>query len=320
MTSRRQFLAGAACLGAFAPRGAFAQAGPAASPAAGPAPAPAALPVTATFSILADFVSAVGGERIALGMLVQPGGDAHDYSPSPADSRRLAASRLIVVNGLGFEGWVNRLIRSSGAKAPVVVATRGVKALKAKAGGHDHGGHSHGEEDPHAWQSIPNAKLYVANIAAGLVEADPAGKEAFEANAKAYSGRLDALDAEIRAILARVPASRRKVILSHDSFQYFEKQYGIEFISPRGVSTGAEPSPQAIGRIIRQIRTERIAAVFLENVSDQRLMKRIADETGAAIGGTLYSDALTPPGGPASTYVDMMRHNAKQLAGALGVA
>jgi zinc/manganese transport system substrate-binding protein len=204
----------------------------------------------------------------------------------------------------------------------VVTATRSIVALKAesKGGGHSHAGHDHGESDPHAWQSVANAKIYVANIEAALVAADPANAETYRANARAYTAKLDALDAELRASIARIPADRRKVITSHDAFQYFEKAYGISFISPRGVSTSAEPSPQAVGRIIRQIKAEKIPAVFLENISDQRLIQRIAQETGARVGGTLYSDALTPAGGPAPDYIAMMQHNMRQIVGALAVA
>ena len=284
------------------------------------AQAQTALPAVATFSILADFVRQVAGERIALTTLVSAGADAHVYSPTPADARALAAARLVFVNGFGFEGWVSRLIRSSGTKATVVTTTKGITALKAEQADQGHAGHSHGENDPHAWQSVANAKIYVANIVAALTEADPAGKDNFVANAKAYDAQLDALEAEIRTALARISPDRRKVITSHDSFRYFEKDYGISFVSPRGVSTSAEPSAQAVGRIIRQIRAEKIPAVFLENITDGRLMKRIADETGARIGGTLYSDALTPPGGPASTYIAMMQHNVRQIVGALVTA
>ncbi|MGL4440154.1 MAG: metal ABC transporter substrate-binding protein [Bosea sp. (in: a-proteobacteria)] len=277
------------------------------------------VPVVATFSILADLIRQVGGDRLTLTTLVEPGGDAHVYTPTPGDARALVAARLVFINGLGFEGWVNRLIKSSGTKATVITATRGIAALKAEKGGaeHGHAGHSHSESDPHAWQSVTNAKIYVANVLAALVAAEPSAKDMFAANAKAYSTRLDALETEIRATVARIPAERRKVITSHDAFQYFEKAYGIDFVSPRGVSTSAEPSPQALARIIRQIKAEKIPAVFLENISDQRLMKRIADETGARIGGTLYSDALTPAGGPAASYIEMMQHNLRQIAGAL---
>lgn len=316
MHERRQVLVGisaAAVLGSGIP--VLAQPAPGTS-------TPTPTPVVATFSILADFVGQVGGNRLGLTTLVAPGGDAHVYTPSPADARALAAARLVFINGLGFEGWVNRLIKSSATKATIVTTTRGITPLKTEKGAHGHGhaGHSHGESDPHAWQAVANAKLYVANILAALVAADPAGTQDFEANAKAYTARLDALETEIRATVARIPADRRKVITSHDAFQYFEKAYGIDFISPRGISTSAEPSPQAVGRIIRQIKSEKIPAVFLENISDQRLMKRIADETGAKVGGTLYSDALTPAGGPASTYIDLMQHNLRQIAGALAAA
>ncbi len=278
------------------------------------------LPAVATFSILADFIRQIAGERLALTTLVTAGADAHVYSPTPADARALAAARLVFVNGLGFEGWVNRLIRSSGTKATVVTATKGITALKAEQADHAHEGHSHGGNDPHAWLSVENAKIYISNILAALLEADPAGKDIFEANAKAYGAKLDALEAEMRAALARIATDRRKIITSHDSFRYFEKAYGIAFVSPRGISTSAEPSAQAVGRIIRQIKAEKIPAIFLENITDGRLMKRIADETGARIGGTLYSDALTPPGGPASTYIDMMQHNVRQIVGALVTA
>ncbi len=280
------------------------------------------LPAIATFSILADFVKQVAGDRIALTTLVSAGADAHVYSPTPADARALAAAKLIFVNGLGFEGWVSRLIRSSGAKAPVVTATNGVTPLKTEQSGHahSHAGHGHGESDPHAWHSVANAKIYVANILEALSAADPAGKDIYEANARSYGAALDALEADVRAAMAGVAPERRKVITSHDSFRYFEKAYGVEFVSPRGVSTNAEPSAQAVGRIIRQIRAERIPAVFLENITDGRLMKRIAEETGARIGGTLHSDALTPAGGEAPTYIAMMQHNVRQLVGALAAA
>jgi zinc/manganese transport system substrate-binding protein len=281
--------------------------------------APQPLPVVATFSILADLVQQVGGPRVAVTSLVAPGGDAHVYSPTPGDARMLSAARAVVVNGLGFEGWMSRLVRSSGTQAPVITATTGVTTLKEEARqahGHSHG-HSHGGPDPHAWQSVANVKVYVRNIANGLAAADKAGEEDYRARAAVYTQTLDALEADVRAGIAGIPRERRKVIVSHGAFLYFEKAYGIGFISPRGVSTSAEPSPQAVARLIQQIRREKVPAVFLESITDQRLMRRIAEESGARIGGTLYSDALTPPGGPASTYVDLMRHNLRQLVTAL---
>jgi zinc/manganese transport system substrate-binding protein len=275
------------------------------------------LKAVATFSILADLVKNVGGDRLDLVTLVGPDGDAHVYSPTPADARRIADARIVLTNGLGFEGWIARLIRSSGTKAAVVEAGKDVQPLTAEAEKASPGqADSHGV-DPHAWQSVANAKIYVTNIRDGLVAADPAGKTAYETNAGAYLTRLDALDAEIRDTIARIPAERRRIITSHDSFGYFERAYGLDFVAPQGVSTEAEASARDVARIIQQIRRERIGAVFLENVSDPRLIERIAKETGARIGGKLYSDALSREGGPAATYIDMMRHNIRGFSAAL---
>jgi len=272
------------------------------------------LKVIATFSILADLVKNVGGDRVEVTMLVGPNGDAHVYSPTPADARKIADSKVVVSNGLGFEGWINRLVRASGSKAPVAVVTKGVKPRRM-AGGHGHG-HDHGS-DPHAWQSVGNVKLYVANIRDALAAADPAGKAAYEANAAAYSGKLDALEQEVREAVARIPADRRKIITTHDAFGYFAEAYGVQFIAPHGVSTEAQAAAKDVARIILQIRRQKIPAVFLENVTDPRLIKQIADETGAKIGGTLYSDALTDDKGPAPTYIDLIRHNIRTLGAAL---
>jgi zinc/manganese transport system substrate-binding protein len=269
----------------------------------------------ATFSILGDLVRQVGGERVEVTTLVGPNGDAHVYSPTPADGRRLTEARIVFTNGLKFEGWIDRLIKSSGTRAAKVEASRGVKPME---GDEEHGhGHDHGSVDPHAWQNIGNAKVYVANIRDALVAADPGGRAVYEANAASYLAKLDALEAEAKSLVARIPPERRKIITSHDAFRYFEAAYGIDFVSPQGVSTEAEASAKDVGRIIGQIRREKIAAVFVENVSDARLMERIAKETGARIGERVYSDALSEPDGPAGTYIDMMRHNIRAFSAAL---
>lgn len=278
---------------------------------ASPALAQDKLKVVTTFSILADLAKNVGGERVEIASLVGPGGDAHVYAPSPADAKKIADAKVVVTNGLGFEGWITRLIKSSGTRAPLVVASKGVTPRKAP------GGHGHDDADPHAWQSVGNVKIYVANIRDALVAADPAGKSAYQANAAAYLGKLDALDREVREALAKIPADRRRIITSHDAFGYFKTAYGVDFIAPQGVSTDSEASARDIARIIGQIKKQKIPAVFLENVTDARLLKRIADETGAKIGGTLYSDALTGEKGDAPTYIDMIRHNIRTLGSAL---
>lgn len=280
-----------------------------------PAPAQEKLKVVATFSILADLVKNVGGERVALATLVGPNADAHVYSPTPADAKTLAEAGLVVTNGLGFEGWINRLVKASATKAKVAAASKGVKPRRA-AGGHGHN-HGHADSDPHAWQSVANAKIYVANIRDALSEADPAGRDAYAANAAAYLARLDALEAEVKSAVAKIPEDRRKVITTHDAFGYFGAAYGIAFVAPQGVSTEADVAAKDVARIIGQIRKQKIPAVFLENVSDPRLLKRISEESGVRIGGTLYSDALTEEKGEAPTYIDMIRHNVRELATAL---
>lgn len=290
-------------------------------PAASAQQEAAKVKVVATFSILGDFVRQVGGDRIDLTVLVGRNGDTHVYSPSPADARSLAEAKVIFVNGLRFEGWIDRLVEASGTSATVVEAAAKVKPLEMDDDhGHhddDHNHHAHGGLDPHAWQDVANAKLYVAAIRDGLTTVDPAGREVYATNAEAYLAKLDALEAEVKAAVAAIPPARRKVITSHDAFGYFARAYGLTFVAPQGVSTDAEASARDVGRIIRQIKRDKIPAVFLENVTDPRLLERIARETGATIGGRLYSDALSDENGPAGTYIAMMEHNIKALSDAL---
>ncbi|MCC6887822.1 MAG: metal ABC transporter substrate-binding protein [Hyphomicrobiales bacterium] len=281
--------------------------------AAIPGSAQERLKVLATFSILADLVANVGGDRVGVTTLVGSNSDAHVYSPAPADAKKLVAAAVVVTNGLGFEGWLGRLIKASGTKASVVVASKGIKPRRQTSPGH---GHAH-DTDPHAWQSVANVKIYVANIRAALIDADPAGKAVYEANAAGYLAKLDALDRELREAIAAIPKERRRIITSHEAFSYFEAAYGIDFIAPQGVSTDSEPSARDVARIITQIKRQKIPAVFLDNITDPRLIQRIAAESGARIGGRLYSDALTDEHGPAPSYIELIRHNVRQLQSAL---
>jgi zinc/manganese transport system substrate-binding protein len=271
-----------------------------------PARAQDRLSIVASFSILGDFVRNVGGDRVDVTTLVGPDGDVHVYTPAPADAKKIADAKLLVVNGLGLEGWLPRLVQSSGSKAAIVTATEGIAPLQIGAAA-----------DPHAWQSVANAKIYVADIRGALIAADPAGAQSYRANAENYLARLDALDREVRAAVARIPPDHRKVISTHDAFGYFAAAYGVAFIAPLGVSTESEPSARDIAGIITQIRVSGVPAVFLENISDDRLIRRISAETGARVGGTLYSDSLTGEKGEAPTYIDMVRHNIKALTSAL---
>lgn len=271
-----------------------------------PARAEDRLNVVASFSILGDFVRNVGGDRVNLTTLVGPDGDAHVYAPTPADAKRIAGAKLMFINGLGLEGWLPRLLLSSGSKAPIITATSGIAPLNLGS-----------DADPHAWQSVVNARIYVANIRDGLVAAGPADAAAFRSNADAYLAKLDTLDREVREAVAQIPDNRRKVISTHRAFGYFAAAYAIEFIAPLGVSTESEASARDIAGIITQIKTAKIPAVFLENISDPRLIRQIAAETGAKVGGTLYSDSLTGEKGEAPTYIEMVRHNIKALTSAL---
>ena len=288
-------------------------------PALAPAHAADPMPVTASFSILADLARQVGGDRVAVTTLVGPGGDAHVYQPTPADAKALAASKVLVVNGLGFEGWMTRLQKSSGFKGLVVTASAGIKAQQMDEEEH---GHGHGKKvnDPHAWQSLANGRIYVANIRDGLVKADPEGKAAYEANAGRLLAQIDALEPEVRAAIQKIPAARRKLVTSHDAFGYFATAYGLDFLAPAGVSTESEASAADVAKIIRQVKADRIPAVFVETITDKRLLEQVARESGARIGGALYSDSLSAPGGPAATYLDMFRHNVRTLAEALAPA
>ena len=269
------------------------------------------VPVVATFSILGDMVGRVGGDHVAVTTLVGADGDAHVYQPVPADARAVSQADILVFNGLAFEGWLDRLVEASDFDGIRVVAADGIEPIPFADG------HGHGAFDPHAWQDLANAAVYVDNIAAVLATADPAHASAYERNRAAYMAEIEALDAELREIAARLPEDRRTVVTSHDAFGYFSEAYGLHFVAPHGVSTESEPSALDVAALIRQIREEGIRAIFIESITDSRLLKQIARETGAAIGGTLYSDSLSGPDGPASTYLDMMRYNAVTLARAL---
>ena len=373
----------------------------------------APLSVVTSFSVLADLVQQVGGNRVAVDTLVGPGGDTHVFQPGPTQVRQLSAAHLVVVNGLGFEGWMPRLIGSSGYKGPVVEAAHGVDALKADphhhhhhggkdahdddgddhdhgghdADGHDHDGHDadhhghdadhdhdgddagdhdhgadydghdshgaahdgdhadhdhdhdhdhdaampagaagksghahhhhHGGLDPHAWQDVSNVRLYVKNIAEGLCKAAPADCEGFQDRARAYTEHLKELDQEIRMAVDAIPAERRRVMVSHAAFGYYQRAYGITFMAPVGVSTEEEPSAAVVASLIRQAREQKVQAFFFENNSDPRLLKRMASELKNVTVGELYADSLSPLGGPASDYISMMRFNTRTLMNAL---
>ncbi len=307
----------------------------------GTATADEPLPVVATFSILGDMVSRIGGEHIALTTLVGPEGDTHVYQPTPRDAAAVAAAQVLFMNGLEFEGWLQRLSEAAPFEGEMVVATTGITPIAfeddsdhdAHADHDDHGdhaghdnhddhgdhhGHDHGAFDPHAWHTIENAIIYADNIATGLAKADPENASAYFANRATYVAELEALSTEIDSMIAEIPEDKRTVVTSHDAFGYLAAHFGLRFLAPQGLSTESEASAADVAALITQIRTEGISAVFVETVADSRLIEQIARETEVSIGGALYADTLTDTSGPAATYLDMMRHNAMTLSAALG--
>ena len=278
--------------------------------AAGFTPAFAAdkLPVMASFSILGDLVQVVGGDRVAVTTLVGPDEDAHAFEPKPADAKNLLQTRLLVTNGLGFEPWAQKLVKSGGYKGRSLVASQGIKTRTML----DEKGKS--ETDPHAWQDPTMTVAYVRNIAAALSKLDPAGAGTYQVNSEAYVKHHEALDAESKTAFAAIAADKRKVITSHDAFGYFGARYGIRFLAPQDMSTEAEPSAKEVAKLIKQIQKEKIKTVFVENMSNPKLLAQLSKDAGVTVGPALYVDALSKAGGPADTYLKLMRHNAAQLA------
>jgi zinc/manganese transport system substrate-binding protein len=276
--------------------------------------------VVASFSILEDLVKNVGGNRVEVTSLVGPNGDVHVYQPTPADAKAVSAANLVVVNGLGMEGWMERLVQTSGYKGPIVVATKGIKPRemsKEEEEAHEYVAKHKHEIDPHAWQDLGNGIIYVNNIARGLSTVDPAGAAIYQANATAYNAKLTDLDRWVKKEFAAIPARKRRMITSHDALGYFGAAYGIEILSLLGFSTESEAAAGDIARLIKQIRQEKITAVFIENITDPRLMEQVAKESGVTLGGELYSDSLSKAGEPAPTYIDMFKNNVSKIVAAM---
>lgn len=260
----------------------------------------------ASFTVLADMVRQVGGDHVHVLSMVPPNGDPHEYEPTPDDAKNLKAADLVFTSGLGLEGWFGRLAKAAGYQGKPIVASDGIKTRKMEEDGKT-------ITDPHAWNSIPNAEIYVTGIETALAKADPDDAAAFESNAAAYRAKLKELDAYARKEVDSVPKDERKVLTTHDALSYFGATYGVKFLSPLGFSTENEPSAAQVANVIRQIKAEHIGTYFFENSNDPRLVKQIGDATGAQPGGELYVEALSPPDGPAPTYADMFKYNVDKL-------
>jgi zinc/manganese transport system substrate-binding protein len=274
--------------------------------------------VTASFSILGDLVKVVGGDRVSVVTLVGPDEDAHVFEARPSDAKNLLKSKLFVINGLGFEPWAIKLAKSADYKGKYVIATTGVKGIKISAES-EHAEDEHSEVDPHAWQNPENVVLYVRNIAAGLAMVDPTGASTYLANAKAYVIQLQALNTWAKENIGAIAPDKRKVITSHDAFGYLGEQYKIKFLAPQGGSTESAPSAKGVATIIKQIQREKIKAVFVENMSDPKLIVQLSKDVGVTVGATLYADALSGTDKPGATYLKMMRHNIMQLVAGMAL-
>jgi zinc/manganese transport system substrate-binding protein len=281
------------------------------APVAARAQAPAAMPVVASFSILADMVRQIGGDAVSVTGLVPPDGDPHTYEPRPSDLRALAGAQLLVINGLGLEGWMTRLAGASGYRGPVVTASAGIRPRTMAEDGGDT------VTDPHAWQDARNGAAYARTIAAALAKADPPNAARHHDAGERYAAAILETDAWIVQQFAPIPPARRIIITTHDAFGYFGARYGVTVRAAEGINTDAEPSARGIVRLVAEIRRDHVRAVFLENMTDPRLAEMLAKESGATLGEKVYSDALSPPGGPADTYLKMFHHNVPLFVAAM---
>jgi zinc/manganese transport system substrate-binding protein len=279
-----------------------------------PASAAEKLKIVASFSVLGDMVKAIAGDHADVTTLVGPDGDAHTFEPSPADAKTIADANIVFINGLGLERWMESLARSAEYKGPLVVASDGVKTRTMVE---EEEGNAQTITDPHAWQDLKNGVIYTNNIVAALSQADPSHAPDYKSTGDAYIAGLKALDADVRKQIETVPPDKRRVITSHDAFGYFGAAYGIVFLAPEGLSTESEASAGDVAKLVDQIRREGIKALFVENVTDPRMIEMIGKETGVKLGGALYSDALSPPDGPAPHYIDMFRNNVPKLVAAM---
>ncbi|MFC0336854.1 zinc/manganese transport system substrate-binding protein [Kushneria avicenniae] len=293
----------------------------------------------ATFTVLADVVSEVGGDRVEVSSLIGPNGDPHAYEPTPNDVRRVRDADVVFMSGLGLEGWMDRLIATSGFKGQPVVVSEHIHTREMEEEDHDHGhdadDHDHGDHDhdhdhddgghhhhhdgpdPHVWNSPANVEVWVDNIVAALSKADPAGADEYRANGDAYKQELESLDEYARTQIEAIPEDRRKILTSHDAFGYFGDRYGVTFLAPLGMTTDSEASAKDVAGLITQMKEEHIKSYFFENSNDPRLVEQIASAAGAQPGGELYVESLSKPDGPAATYADMFRFNVDQMVKAM---
>ncbi|MEI8321024.1 MAG: metal ABC transporter substrate-binding protein [Alphaproteobacteria bacterium] len=269
------------------------------------------LRIVSTFSILADLVKEIGGDRVHVDCIVGPDSDPHIYEPRPSDIIKISNAQIIFINGLGFEGWLERLMSAAESDGKLVVATDHIYPRLVFEGTV--------VQDPHAWHSVANTKIYITNIRDKLIEIDPSSEKYYERRFQIFYKKLTDLDKKIREKIDKIPPERRKIITAHDAFGYFGNAYGVQFMAPQGISTESEARVHQVIFLIKQIKALKVKTIFIENISDPKLIEQIGKEAGAKIGGTLYSDALSGPEGPASSYIKMMEYNIDLLLKAMSL-
>lgn len=282
---------------------------------AGPATAGERIPVVATFSVIADMVANVGGDRLDVRTIVAAGGDCELYRPTAADVAAVAAARAVFLNDLNeeFEPWLEPLLKQAGFTGAKIIVSRGVKTLSAEEEHPVSGRQLPAAIDQHAWLDPRNGVVYVRNIAEALARLDPPAAADYQARAAAYRKQIQAIDDWAKTEIAAVPVAKKRALASHDSLQYLAHAYDVTLLAVNGWTNKSEPSAAELATMARQIRTARVKAVFFDSITDPRAIRRIAAETGAAIGGTLYGDSLSPPPGEADTYLEMLRHDVSVL-------
>jgi manganese transport system substrate-binding protein len=262
--------------------------------------------ILTTFTVLADMGQNVAGDKAIVQSLVKPGAEIHGYEPTPKDLVRAQDADLILDNGLNLERWAERFYNSV-PKVPHVTLSSGVEAVAITQDAQQ------GKPNPHAWMSPRNALVYVENIRKALANLDPANENVYARNAAAYSQQIKALDRKLRQEVATLPSAQRYLVSCEGAFSYIARDYGLKEVYLWAVNSEQQAAPQQIERVIETVKANQIPAVFCESTVNDKAQRQVAKETKAKFGGVFFVDSLSPPEGPASTYLRLLEHNITTL-------